>query len=424
MNSISDQIKIVNVPYHQQDYADFCGEAAAQMVLAGLSGQTLQQEDLKRGSGGGTLPAKLKSVLNEKKPQSCKVQFTINCDKLKTTGLQRILGVFLRNNPSGVPTLVHGGSHWIVVTGVQYQRDNSGNYTIVGFYINDPEPQTPWILYLKDHLNRAVSPPLPHGPGDACGTGKATGNATGNASEKASKNNNSMYGSSDTIVFIKQWNDSQWSTACNIKEESLQGFITVSGASLPLPLLAPEPRLPMRPASMDSLDSDKREAAAKEAAQKGIHDHRIDENGPLAERLAGYRVGDLTYHTELGTPQRHSYLIRLMREGEQIGNACVDADTLELLGVQAPASIMPTPDEMPELALRALTRYAAVLDDVLGPHTLDQRLFEVNPSLVWRPCRQSMSRYYPFLEVDVAGTILYVGLDGRVHRQLTPHDSK
>jgi hypothetical protein len=169
-------------------------------------------------------------------------------------------------------------------------------------------------------------------------------------------------------------------------------------------------------------DARAREAIAMVAARKGIHDHSIDREGPLAECLTDYEVGELTYHTELCDPPRRSYQIRLMRCGEQVGTAVVDADTNEFLGVQAPAMIMPTPAEMQEIASCALTSHADMLRDVLGPLDLAQRSFTVHPTLVWRPCRQSMSPYYPFVQVNLAGTILYVGLDGRVHRRLTPHD--
>ncbi len=83
---------------------------------------------------------------------------------------------------------------------------------------------------------------------------------------------------------------------------------------------------------------------------------------------------------------------------------------------------MPGPDEMQAIAMDALTGHADSLSDLLGPTDLAQHLFTIHPALVWRPCRQSMSRYYPFIQVNLAGTILYVGLDGRVHRRLTPHD--
>ena len=42
----------------------------------------------------------------------------------------------------------------------------------------------------------------------------------------------------------------------------------------------------------------------------------------------------------------------------------------------------------------------------------------VYPTLVWRPCQESRSPYYPFHQIAVGGVTIYVGYDGRVYPTL------
>jgi Papain-like cysteine protease AvrRpt2 len=402
----------LTVPYHQQDSDMFCGEATAQMILASR-GNLYQQAELSNGlscssCNGGTSPQALQDLLNEKLPSEpfFSQRWDVNMDE----GCQTIVAGLLAG--SGVAAMVNGSSHWVLVTGVNLVGDPAQKpYTIDSFFINDPEPETAAILRADQGYR---SPPLPHDPMDTCG-------------------HKGVYGSASTQVPLCEWRDTYWSAPCTIGDQI--GYVTVSTAAPAqksdyfadykrtyAKQLAEFAPARVHPSTVRSLSYPEREAVAKRAAERGIRDHGILAKGPLAERLAGYHLGDLTYHTDLGDPPRHSYQIRLMRGVEQIGTACVDAETLKFRGVQAPASIMPTPAEMREITLGALKSRTASLRDILGPFELAHELFTIHPALVWRPCRQSMSRYYPFIQVNLAGTILYVGLDGRVHRRLTPHD--
>ncbi len=410
------------VPCHQQDTDIYCGEAAVQMILAGLSPAqpTPVQQDmspqLSLGPGGGTLPSALETVLNAASHNGL---FHQQCDGTFEDGCSRILGALLTQQ-AGVPVLVYGSGHWIVVTGVRFVRGADETYTIFGFSINNPSPQT---AVKSGAVPPSSNKPMPHVSHDKCGSG-------------------GPYGSRDTYVALPDWKQTYWyekSTA--IKGES--GFITVPAGAYPLPKAMPvswppgstgspapalEPLEPLEPflaeqSTMRELPGpDDREERAKQAAKKGIEDHGIALGGAGPDHFENYELGDLTYHTELGDPPRHSYQIRLMRDGRQIGTAAVNAETNEFLGVQAPANIMPTRHQMQDIALRALERHADVLGDVFGPFDLAHRLFTVHPTLVWRPCLQSMSRYYPFVQVNLAGAIVYVTLDGRLFRRLTSHE--
>ena len=70
---------------------------------------------------------------------------------------------------------------------------------------------------------------------------------------------------------------------------------------------------------------------------------------------------------------------------------------------------------------RTASRTAVIdLGDGSGRIPLRDGAFCVSPTLVWRPCQESRSPYYPFYQITVGGVTIYVGYDGRVYSTL--HD--
>jgi len=53
------------------------------------------------------------------------------------------------------------------------------------------------------------------------------------------------------------------------------------------------------------------------------------------------------------------------------------------------------------------------------PVTAGSRDVGIHPTLVWRPCLESRSPYYPFLLVNVAGRPKYIRIDGKQFDELT-----
>ncbi len=265
-----------SVPYHQQDTDVYCGPASAQMILAGLSGTVQPQPQLAAAGlsspsvNGGTPPSALCRVLSQAQPG---MHFTENCDSTADAGCQRIVMALMAQSPSGVAVLVKGSSHWVVVTGAQLPDDPQGPpYAIDGFYVNDPEPITAAMFYAADQRADIVPPPMEHKQGDHCGCGD-------------------VYGA-PIYVPLDEWKKSYWYKPSRIEKKA--GFITISAGQLVLADVVFAERTVVEP--------DRRITEAKFAAWRGICDHRLAKQGPLAGCLADYELGDVTFHTELGQP--------------------------------------------------------------------------------------------------------------------------
>jgi hypothetical protein len=60
------------------------------------------------------------------------------------------------------------------------------------------------------------------------------------------------------------------------------------------------------------------------------------------------------------------------------------------------------------------------LPDLRGELFLRDELFCVYPILVWKPCRESLSPFYPFRMITVGDHRIYIRSDGRIFTRL--HD--
>jgi hypothetical protein len=59
-------------------------------------------------------------------------------------------------------------------------------------------------------------------------------------------------------------------------------------------------------------------------------------------------------------------------------------------------------------------------DERLGGTIIREGALCFYPTMVWRPCWESRSPYYPFYQITVGGNQIYVGYDGTVYPVL--HD--
>lgn len=73
-----------------------------------------------------------------------------------------------------------------------------------------------------------------------------------------------------------------------------------------------------------------------------------------------------------------------------------------------------------EKAAETLREAAIDLSGRVGRIPIREGAFCFYPTLVWRPCWESRSPYYPFYQFTVGSSIIYVGYDGRVYPEL--HD--
>ena len=160
------------VTYHQQDTADWCGAAVAQMVLnsIGVSLPTLRQDVLISSTNPPTVaesdwsspPDGLAWTMQTIAPLSFRNLFDV-VRVSSEEAISRKICWSIHHNGLAPIALVYGHEHWIVVTG--YTADQAPksskdtSYRIESFDIHNPFPPSP-------------GNPPPHDNGmDNCGTG-------------------------------------------------------------------------------------------------------------------------------------------------------------------------------------------------------------------------------------------------------------
>jgi hypothetical protein len=392
--------------YHQQDDLDFCGQAVAQMILGGLNAPIGNQAELRRKAGItglGTTPEQLCFTLNDTcVPPTGKFVVPAEHDKVDSA---RRLFTALTASSIAVPALVLGGSHWVAVTGAVCDGDPAGaSADVLGFFINNPEPQNPKKGCAP--ANRRIADP--HGKDDTCGAF---------APECAD------YGSANAFVTMYEWLNFYWE-ARRGEPRAFTTICTEGAAALPI-----RGRISHNEArrTAPGVTLSKREACA--AALCGIERFGLDRGrSPLAELVAGVTAQPDEVFTvdELGSnPPRIGssepyYLVSLRRDQVHVASARVGIAEGRFLSLQAPPSLVPGRHELFDFAEAALRRYESETGD-LDARVIAERGFTVHPTLVWRRSAQSMCPFYPFVQINVAGTLVYASMDRRIHRRIDDH---
>jgi len=390
-------VKDLATPYHQQDTDYYCGAAVAQMILDSIGSGVLDQNTLyasnhAHSSGGWyTSPDGLNYTLNAYMPappvfNSFFIVERGNTEPEGSANIVRTLYVY------GVATgsLVYGCGHWVTVRGVitDVAPASGTTYAIQGFYINNPWPPTP------SFYTPALAPPPPHADPDACGSGGSRGIA-------------------NEYVTYSDW-QSTYHTGCDVYGVGHAQFISVCDPRRP-PFgtlrLVGQTRL----AEGDRIITPRK---ALELAERGIVEHRLAEEGALAKALAKARASEAQLVQRLDRPDDFYYLVTLRRGKTATALARVDALHGVFQGAHGLTDSRRPPIIGREEALKAARAAAIDLEDGVGRLRLREGLFCLYPTLVWRPCRESRSPYYPFYQITAGGSLLYVGYDGRVYAGL------
>ena len=263
--------------------------------------------------------------------------------------------------------MVYQCGHWVAVRGVRTDVAPApgATYVIQGFYINNPWPPTP------SFYNPALAPPPPHSDPDACGSG-------GNR------------GVVDEYVTYSEW-QSTYHTGCDVYGVGHVQFISVC-----------DPRRPpigtLRLAGQVRLAQGERIIAAKKAlelAERGLEEHGLAAEGALAKSLSKARASEAQLVQRLDRPDDFYYLVTLRRGKTATAVARIDALHGTFQGVHALSGARLSPIIDREGALQRLSQ----------PHrsggwpradSAPRSAFCLYPTLVWRPCRESRSPYYPF----------------------------
>ena len=391
--------KQLATPYHQQDTDYYCGAATAQMILDSIGAGILDQVTLYNmnhshsGPGWYTDANGLNYTLNYLKPAppTFNSYFIVSALNSEIDGSQEIVRTLYYYGVA-TGTLVYGCGHWIAVRGVQTDMEpKPGNsYSIQGFWVNNPWPPTP------SFYNPTLSPPPPHADPDACGSGGNRGLAN------------------EYAAYTGDWSNSYF-TGCDI------------GAGFPQFVSVVDPR--RKPLGEFLVQGEKRFGEGhrlippEEAARLALESarlHKLPESQHMAAAFRDVRAGKPILVHRLDRPDTFYYLIPMERGGEIGVIVSIDA----LFGTLNGAHTLPKPVRelfvQREQVHKRFVNQPVELGDKLGRIILREGAFCFYPLMVWRPCWESRSPYYPFYQITVGGRQIYVGYDGTVYPVL--HD--
>lgn len=380
--------------YHQQDTSYYCGAACAQMVLEECGAGLQNQVDLYNDnhshstteSGWYTAPDGLTWTLNNRQSGRYFV-----LDALATEdAISRMIAWTIHHYRISPVAMVFGWQHWITVRGYTASatpaHSQDVSYTISGFDVNNPWPPTP-----------SPAPPPPHSTGDVCGTG-------------------GLRGVADEHISLTTW-----------RADYMTGIPAGHWAGRFVAVCDPEPPPVRRPDRQDlpkpRFDGERiiEPQVAAELAQRALEEVGLSRRDPWRRALDRASVGEPVLVQRLDRPDTFYWVVPQVRGDGASAAVNIDAR----FGHYMQARALP---DAKGTALLTLDRrdvdglIAGTLHEVpgrRGPLLVRPDLACVSKHWVWRPCRESLSPYYPFKMVSYGADRLYVRADGRVFSRLT-----
>ncbi len=384
------------VEYHQQDTSYYCGAACAQMVLDEVGSGLLSQDDLYTDNhnhstteaGWYTAPDGLQWTLNNR--QSTKY-FCL--DALNTEdAISRMIIWTIHHYDVAPVAMVYHSSHWIVIRGYTASAAPGSSidttYTISGFDVNNPWPPTP-----------TPGPPPPDSTGDVCGSG-------------------GMRGVADEHISYSTW-QADYMTGIDFGYW-LGKYVAICDPD------PPPDRGPRQVTPRPKLEAGDRLLRSEEAADRALRAveaeglvEREHWKGALGSRVAGHPV----LVQRLDRLDSYYWIVPV-GQGERGVPAAVSIDARfgdyrQAIALREPSSNVWHALDKGEIE-KIVSGRRFGLPDRLGQIFVRPEAMCVNPILVWRPCQESLSPFYPFQLVTVGGSRLYVRVaDGQVFTQLT-----
>jgi hypothetical protein len=388
-------------PYHQQDTDYYCGAATAQMILESIGASILNQDTLYNSnhshntqSGWATDPNGLNYTLNHYKPSppTFNSYFIVETSDTELDGSKRIVGT-LEHYKVATGTLVYHCGHWIAVKGfcTDTQPTNS-TYSICGFYINNPWPPTPsWY-------NLTLAPPPPHSNTDGCGTGSNRGIA-------------------NEYVSYNQWQNTYF-TGCDVWGVGHNQYVSVCDPRLPKLgeiLLKPEPRWTKGNRLITT-------AEIAELIPKILQNHCLFYDEIFAKVLKEAKATSPILVQRLDLPDTYYYLVPMATNEGVTALLSIDGLYGDFHGGQAFAKpikdFIKQSSEAKASIIKRLIKTPVELGKRQGKLILREEALCFHPTMVWRPCQESRSPYYPFYMINAGDRRIYVGYDGKVHTSL------
>jgi hypothetical protein len=401
------------VPYHQQDTDYYCGAACAQMVLDSLGAGLFDQNQLYNDnhshstteSGWATGPDGLQWTMHNYEPPAPTgpphygsydfVLFALGSED----ALSRKLVWTIHHYQAAPIALVFGWQHWIVVRGYTASAapasysDNS--YSIDSFDVNNPWPPVPsWYT-------PSLAPPPPHTDGsDGCGTG----------GDRGLVNENISYATWQS-TYMTGVPSGHWAGQ----------FVAVADPSAPPTVRGIRSRPLLEPLRYTGhlLHND----MVVRRAQESLKVYGLAEREQYHRVLSVAQFGEPVLVQRLDLPDTFYYIVPVGKSGSIPLAVAIDAKTglymqsaihSNLEGnlftlkprEEVAKSIMGSTVELPNWAGRIPVRQGSVC---------------VFPTYVWKPCRESLSPFFPFHMFTIGSQHIYVRSDGAIFTAL--HDT-
>lgn len=388
----------LDVAYHQQDTDIYCGAACAQMVLHAIGQPLLPQDDLYNDNHNhsveaiawATPPDGLCWTLNNRQSQK---HFTLDSTNTEDP-ISRTICWAIHHYQCAPIALVFGGNHWAVVRGYTASAAPAASYdtsyTISSFDLNNPWPPVP-----------APPGPPPHTDGDVCGSGGTRGVA-------------------DINVAYSTW-QSDYLTPNVYGTQWLGKYVAVCDPDPPATPTPPSPPgVPRRPTDGQPL----LEAARVQEQLLG----KLSGAGLLSRPVwskvfDGARAAEPMLVQRLDRLDSYYWIVPAIdAQGAMRAAVGIDAHS----GSYQQTMALPNPGA----SLFGYAEAQKAMDRVLGRQfdlpagagrlIVRPQGLSLHSALVWRPCRESLSPFYPFRMMLLGANRLYVRVsDGAVFTKLS-----
>jgi hypothetical protein len=388
----------LDVPYHQQDTDNYCGAACAQMVLHTMGQPLLSQDDLYNDNHTHTIEASAWStppdglcwtMNNRQSPR----RFTLDSTDTEDP-ISRTICWAIHHYQVAPIALVFGGNHWAVVRGYTASAAPATSfdtsYTISSFDLNNPWPPVP-----------PPPGPPPHTDGDVCGSG----------GDRSVADINVAYATWQADYLTPNTFGSQW----------LGKYVAVCD---PDPPGAPGPP-PPPPERQRRFDGQRilEAGLVRDDLPGNLRDAGLLSHSFWSTVFDQVRAGDPLLVERLDRPNSEYWIVPTLDAGGKLRAAvAVDArfgDYQQTMAVRNPdASFFGFAD--PQKATERVLGRRFALPGGAGPLLVPSQGLSVHPTLVWQPCRESLSPFYPFRMILLGAHRLYVRIfDGAAFTALT-----
>lgn len=394
--------ELLIVPYHQQDTDVYCGAACAQMVLDSIGAGIQAQDGIYTDERNHTSelaswynpPDGLQWVLNDRRPAGFGGWFALY-SLASEDAISRKLCWTIHHYGVAAIAMVYKGDHWLVVRGYEASAAPTDSadtsYTITAFDVNNPWPPVPSFYGLPP-----AAPP-PHSGTDGCGGGGTRGVA-------------------NEHITYSTW---QSSYATGNKYGSLWNgkYVAVCDPDPPATRLGAQAPAGKRATGRQLL----RPAAAIKNALAGLERHGLPGRKDWKWALDDTEPGTPVLVQRLDEIDSYYFIVPLVRPRLGVTAAvAVDArfgDYRQAIALpRGGASILTALDR--KTVLRETLERPIELGDRAGRLTVRPESYCLYPTLVWRPCLESLSPFVPFHMVTAGDYRIYVRLDGRIFATL------